>query len=99
MFACAGNSISSSVLAGQRLGIKEVDEGIWLVTFMHYDLGYFDLEQKDLANPRQPVRHQVVTHVLGTICHPCLRAGQFRSGALGGIRTPDPPICSLVLNA
>ena len=29
-------------------GIKEVDEGIWLVSFMHYDLGYFDLEQKTL---------------------------------------------------
>jgi hypothetical protein len=35
-------------LAGQKLGIKEVDEGIWLVSFMHYDLGYFDLEQKTL---------------------------------------------------
>jgi hypothetical protein len=35
-------------LAGQRLGIKEVDEGIWLASFMHYDLGYFDLEQKTL---------------------------------------------------
>ena len=29
----------SIVLAGQTLGIKEVDEGIWLVSFMHYDLG------------------------------------------------------------
>jgi transposase InsO family protein len=38
----------SGVLAGQRLGIKEVDEGIWLVSFMHYDLGYFDLEQRTL---------------------------------------------------
>jgi hypothetical protein len=34
--------------AGQKLGIKEVDEGIWLASFMHYDLGYFDLEQKTL---------------------------------------------------
>ena len=32
----------------QKLGIKEVDDGIWLVSFMHYDLGYFDLEQKTL---------------------------------------------------
>jgi len=32
----------------QRHGIKEVDDGIWLVSFMHYDLGYFDLEQKTL---------------------------------------------------
>jgi len=31
------------VLAGQKRGSKEVDEGIWLVSFMHYDLGYFDL--------------------------------------------------------
>ncbi len=38
----------SSVLAGQRLGIKEVDDGIWLVSFMHYDLGYIDLEQRTL---------------------------------------------------
>ena len=38
----------STVLAGQKVGIREVDEGIWLVSFMHYDLGYFDLEQKTL---------------------------------------------------
>jgi hypothetical protein len=38
----------STVLAGQRIGIKEVDGGIWLVTFMTYDLGYIDLEQKTL---------------------------------------------------
>ncbi|CEJ14700.1 Integrase core domain protein [bacterium YEK0313] len=47
----------STVLAGQRVGIKEVDEGIWLVSFMSYDLGYFDLEQKTLQpldNPFGP---------------------------------------------
>ncbi len=38
----------SSVLTGQRLGIKEVDEGIWLVSFMIYNLGFIDLEQKTL---------------------------------------------------
>ena len=36
----------STVLAGQRLGIKEVDEGVWIVSFMSYDLGFIDLEQK-----------------------------------------------------
>jgi hypothetical protein len=36
------------VLAGQKLGIKEVDDGIWLASFMQYDLGYFELEQKTL---------------------------------------------------
>jgi hypothetical protein len=47
----------STVLAGQRLGINEVDDGIWLVSFMHYDLGYFDLEQRTLQpldNPFGP---------------------------------------------
>lgn len=47
----------STVLAGQSLGIKEVDEGIWLVSFMSYDLGFIDLEQKTLQpldNPFGP---------------------------------------------
>ena len=38
----------STVLAGQRLGLKEVDDGIWLVSFMRYDLGYIDLEKRTL---------------------------------------------------
>jgi transposase InsO family protein len=47
----------STVLAGQRLGIKEVDEGIWLVSFISYDLGFIDLEQRTLQpldNPFGP---------------------------------------------
>jgi len=51
----------STVLAGQRLGIKEVDERIWLVTFIDYDLGYIDLEQKTL---------QPLDNPLGQGCHP-----------------------------
>jgi putative transposase len=34
----------SVVFAGQNVGIKQVSERIWLVTFMDYDLGYFDDE-------------------------------------------------------
>ncbi|WP_026987500.1 IS481 family transposase [Fodinicurvata fenggangensis] len=49
----------STVLAGQRLGIKEVDEGIWLVSFMHYDLGYIDLEQKTLQTISNPFANRV----------------------------------------
>ena len=44
----------STVMAGQRLGIKEVDDGIWLVSFMHYDLGYIDLEQRTLQTIDNP---------------------------------------------
>ena len=34
----------SSVFAGQQVGIKETDDKIWLVSFMQYDIGYFDEE-------------------------------------------------------
>jgi len=32
----------SHVFAGQNVGVTQVGEHVWLVTFMHYDLGYFD---------------------------------------------------------
>jgi putative transposase len=32
------------VFAGQNVGVTQVGEHIWLVTFMQYDLGYFDDE-------------------------------------------------------
>jgi transposase InsO family protein len=44
----------STVMAGQKLGIKEVDDGIWLISFMHYDLGYIDLEQRTLQTIDNP---------------------------------------------
>jgi transposase InsO family protein len=47
----------SSVLAGQTLGLKEVDENTWMVSFMDYDLGYVDLGEKclqPLENPFGP---------------------------------------------
>lgn len=50
----------STVLAGQRVGIKEVDDAIWLVSFMDYDLGYIDLEQRTL----QPLDNPFGTRLL-----------------------------------
>ena len=34
----------STVFAGQYVGIREVSDQIWLVSFMDYDLGFFDEE-------------------------------------------------------
>lgn len=34
----------STVFAGQNVGVKEVADKIWLVSFMQYDLGFFDHE-------------------------------------------------------
>ncbi|MFZ0853439.1 MAG: transposase [Hyphomicrobiaceae bacterium] len=47
-----------------RLGIKDVDEGIRLVSFIDDDLGYIDLEQRAL---------QPIDNPSGPGCHPCLR--------------------------
>ncbi len=44
----------SRALAGQRLGVKEVDDGVWLASFMQYDLGYIDLEQRTLQTIDNP---------------------------------------------
>lgn len=47
----------SNALAEQAVGIKEVQDGIWLVSFMHYDLGYFDEDSRRLEpldNPFGP---------------------------------------------
>ncbi len=45
----------STVLAGQRLGITEADDGIWLATFIPYDLGYIDLEHRTLQTIDNPL--------------------------------------------
>jgi len=44
----------SKSLAGQAVGVKEVDDGIWLVSFMNYDLGYIDLEERTLQPLENP---------------------------------------------
>ena len=47
----------SHVLAGQNVGVTQVGDRIWLVTFMQYDLGYFDDETcrlEPIENPFGP---------------------------------------------
>jgi transposase InsO family protein len=44
----------SHVFSGQSLGLKEVEENTWLVSFMDYDLGYIDLEEKSLQPLENP---------------------------------------------
>mgnify|MGYP003150893461 CR=1 len=41
-------------MAGQNLSVQEVDDGIWLISFMRYDLGYIDLEQRTLQTIENP---------------------------------------------
>lgn len=51
--------IISTVFEGQRLGIREVDTDVWLVSFMHYDLGYIDLEARTLQTIDTPFGSRV----------------------------------------
>jgi putative transposase len=47
----------SQVFAGQDVGVKQVSDRIWLVSFMDYDLGYFDDETcrlEPIENPFGP---------------------------------------------
>ncbi len=47
----------SHVFAGQNVGVTQVGEHVWLVTFMRYDLGYFDDETcrlEPIENPFGP---------------------------------------------
>jgi len=47
----------SQVFAGQQVGVRQVDEHVWLVTFMDSDLGYFDDETcrlEPIDNPFGP---------------------------------------------
>jgi putative transposase len=44
----------SQALAGQKVGVKEVSERIWLVSFMQYDLGFFDGETCRIESAENP---------------------------------------------
>ena len=44
----------STVLDGQRLGIRQVDDDNWLISFMHYSLEYIGLEQRPLQSIDDP---------------------------------------------
>ena len=50
----------SQVFAGQAVGIKEVHDDIWLVSFMDYDFGYFDLETRVLEPLQNPFGPKVL---------------------------------------
>jgi putative transposase len=47
----------SHAFAGQNVGVTQVGERVWLVSFMQYDLGYFDDETirvEPIENPFGP---------------------------------------------
>lgn len=56
----------STVFAGQSVGIKQVSEEIWLVSFMDYDLGYFDHQTCRLEPIENPFGPKLLRPLLGS---------------------------------
>jgi len=50
----------SAVFAGQNVGVKQVADQIWLVSFMDYDLGFFDHETCRLESAGNPFAAKVL---------------------------------------
>jgi len=50
----------SQVFAGHKVGIKQVEDNIWLVSFMKYDLGYFDHQTGRLEPIKNPFEAKVL---------------------------------------
>jgi putative transposase len=44
----------SQAFAGQKVGIKQLEERIWLVSFMRFDLGFFDDETCRIESAENP---------------------------------------------
>jgi putative transposase len=50
----------SQAFSGQKVGIKQVEEKIWLVSFMRYDLGFFDPETTRIESAENPFAAKVL---------------------------------------
>jgi putative transposase len=50
----------STVFAGQNVGVKEISDKIWLVSFMKYDLGFFDQELGTVTSAENPFGAKVL---------------------------------------
>jgi hypothetical protein len=50
----------STVFAGQNVGIKQVSDKVWLVSFMQYDLGFFDHETDRVTSAENPFGAKVL---------------------------------------
>ncbi|MEO1842276.1 MAG: hypothetical protein ABGY21_12330 [Pseudomonadota bacterium] len=50
----------SLAFAGQLVGIREVSDKIWLVSFMNYDLGFFDEDEARVEPGENPFATKVL---------------------------------------
>lgn len=69
------------------MGVKEIENQIWLVSLLDYDLGYFDNERGRVEPGPNPFLPDIVL----TMC-------PGKGGAPGQIRTPDHPVQTSIFN-
>lgn len=50
------------MVAAQKVGITQTDDKIWLVTFMNFDLGYYD----EITCRLEPIENPFKVNVLPT---------------------------------
>jgi len=50
----------SQAFASQMVGIREISDGIWLVSFMEYDLGFFDEDEGRVEPAENPFQAKVL---------------------------------------
>ena len=50
----------STIFAGQSVGISEVDDHVWLVSFLEYDLGFFDKDNGRVEPANNPFAPEIV---------------------------------------
>lgn len=50
----------SKVFAGQKVGIRQIEEKIWQVSFMNYDIGFFDEEDERVEPGENPFETNVL---------------------------------------
>jgi hypothetical protein len=87
----------SHVFAGQRVGIREVSENIWPVSFMHYDLGYFDHQGNRVEYAPSPFEAKVLSMAPARAVTHVIETDMRGSGAQGRNRTSDTRIFSPLL--
>ncbi|MGV0912062.1 hypothetical protein [Martelella sp. FOR1707] len=50
----------SQVFAGQIFGLREVEDGIWIVSFLGYDLGFFDNNEDGVEPAENPFAPEIM---------------------------------------
>ncbi|SMC88887.1 type II toxin-antitoxin system RelE/ParE family toxin [Polynucleobacter kasalickyi] len=55
-----GNWRMTFKFEGEDVGLRQVEEEVWLVSFKDYDIGYFDMESRKVSAIENPFGPKVI---------------------------------------